>query len=66
MEQADLLVPIARKREKQAGLGAVSRSTVYRLIDEGHLVRVKIGSRSYITTASIQAYVASLVNQAAS
>jgi excisionase family DNA binding protein len=37
-------------------LGGRSRSTVYRLIGEGKLNRVKIGARSLITRESIARY----------
>ena len=43
------------------GVGSV---TVYRLINEGELVRVKIGSRTFITRQSIDAYVERLVTSA--
>lgn len=35
---------------------AVSRSTVYRLIERGHLHRVKAGSNTRITEASVMTY----------
>ena len=35
---------------------AVSRSTVYRLIEKGHLHRVKAGSGTRITEDSLMAY----------
>ena len=35
---------------------AVSRSTVYRLIERGHLHRVKAGSGTRITEDSLMAY----------
>ena len=35
---------------------AVSRSTVYRLIQKGHLHRVKAGSGTRITEASVMTY----------
>ena len=35
---------------------AVSRSTVYRLIEKGHLCRVKAGSGTRITEDSLMAY----------
>lgn len=42
--------------ETQAALGGLSRSAIYELIDKGHLVRVKVGRRSFVTTASIADY----------
>lgn len=41
-------------------LGGISRSTIYQLIAAGHLVRVKIGQRVFVTAASIAAYVETL------
>ena len=45
-------------------LGSVGRTTIYELINEGALKRVKIRSRSFITDKSIQAYVGELENAA--
>ncbi|WP_442595591.1 helix-turn-helix transcriptional regulator [Parapusillimonas sp. JC17] len=46
-----------RVRTAQAKLG-VSRSTIYRLVNEGELVLVKIGKRSSgITAASVHALI---------
>ena len=36
----------------------VSRTTVYALIGEGKLVRVKIGKRAFVTAASVEALLA--------
>lgn len=41
-------------------LGNISRSTIYRLIDQGKLVRVNIGSKAVITGESLAAYVEEL------
>ena len=49
-----LLVPIP---ETGAMLGGLSRVTVYDLVNKGHLVKVNIGRRGFITRASIEAYV---------
>lgn len=40
---------------------ALSRSTIYELIDSGDLVRIKHGNRAMITLESAQAFVARLV-----
>lgn len=39
-------------------LGGIKRTTVYDLVDSGEIVRVKVGRRSMITRASLDAYVA--------
>jgi excisionase family DNA binding protein len=41
----------------QRTLGGLHRETIGRLIRKGHLTRVKIGSRSLITRASVDAFV---------
>lgn len=38
----------------------VGRATIYRLIDSGHLERVKSGRRALVTVESIEAYVQQL------
>ncbi len=48
------LVPI---EDAQNELGGISRTTLYRLIDEGYLVRARIGRRAFITGDSIAAYI---------
>lgn len=45
-------------------LGGVCRSRVYKLVDERELIRVKIGSRAFITRASIDAYLSRLTAEA--
>lgn len=44
----------------QQELGGVSRPTIYRLLKRGLLRRVKLGSRAFITRASVQEYLRSL------
>lgn len=44
-----------------AGLGGVSRSTVYELINKGRLTRCSIGRRSFVTAESLDAYIESLI-----
>jgi hypothetical protein len=41
-------------------LGGISRTTVYQLVNDGHLVKVNIGSRGFITGQSLTHYVESL------
>ena len=48
------LVPIA---DAQSALGGISRTTIYRLVEEGRLRRVNIGHRSFITGDSINQYI---------
>ncbi|WP_255206944.1 helix-turn-helix domain-containing protein [Mycolicibacterium sp. PAM1] len=48
------LVPI---EDAQTELGGIGRTTLYRLIEEGHLVRARIGRRAFITGDSIAAYI---------
>ncbi|UTN93131.1 helix-turn-helix DNA-binding protein [Gordonia Phage Phauci] len=44
--------------DTQARLGGISRRTVYKLIDDGRLERVKVGARAMITRDSLDAYIA--------
>lgn len=48
------LVPI---EDAQHELGGIGRTTLYRLIKDGHLVRANIGRRAFITGESIAAYI---------
>lgn len=48
------LVPI---EDAQRELGGIGRTTLYELIDQGHLVRARIGRRAFITGDSIAAYI---------
>ncbi|MDP7735139.1 helix-turn-helix transcriptional regulator [Mycobacterium paragordonae] len=48
------LVPIP---EARSALGEIGRSTLYELIDQGELVRVKLGRRAFVTAESLAAYV---------
>jgi excisionase family DNA binding protein len=41
----------------QEVLGGIGRTTVYELMKDGSLESVKIGSRSFITRRSLEAYV---------
>lgn len=54
------LVPI---EDAQSELGGIGRTTLYRLIDEGHLVRARIGRRAFITGDSIAAYISSITTE---
>ena len=49
-----LLIPIPGAC---SALGDVSRTTVYKLVDDQELTRVNIGRRSFITAESLVAYV---------
>lgn len=57
MDRSQLLVSIQEAREK---LGGISTTTVYELAKRGHITKVNIGTRSFITADSIAAYVDSL------
>lgn len=48
------LVPI---EDAQRELGGIGRTTLYELIEHGHLVRARIGRRAFITGDSITAYI---------
>lgn len=52
-----LLVSIA---DACTQLGGVSRTTVYALVNDGHLVKANIGRRGFITGESLTRYVESL------
>lgn len=55
------LVPIEDSQEQ---LGGIARSTLYGLVNAGHLTKVNIGRRGFITADSIDAYVESLTQEA--
>jgi len=44
----------------QTELGGIGRTTLYRLIEDGHLVRARIGRRAFITGESIANYINSI------
>jgi hypothetical protein len=52
-----LLYPYEEARER---LGGIGRSTLYKLVERGDLVNVKIGRHSFITGDSISTFVAHL------
>jgi len=51
------LIPLDRARQE---LGGIGRTKLYALVRDGHLVALKIGSKTVICTASLEAFVASL------
>ena len=55
------LVPVQEVSEKW--LGGLGRTSVYRLMKQGHLTRVKIGQRSFVTSKSLEAYLDRLEQQ---
>jgi hypothetical protein len=57
VETNRLLVPYDDAR---TALGGIGRTTRYELVDRGHLVKVNIGRRGFVTAKSIAAYVESL------
>jgi len=53
--------PLAHSINEVVGMGAFgSRSTVYKMLNNGELEGVKVGSRTFITDASIQKKLAKL------
>ena len=46
------LVPVQEVSEKW--LGGLGRTSVYRLMKQGHLTRVKIGQRSFVTSKALR------------
>jgi hypothetical protein len=54
------LVPI---EDAQNELGGIGRTTLYRLIEDGHLVRARIGRRAFITGESIASYINSITQE---
>lgn len=46
-ESARRLIPIENAQKE---LGGIGRTTLYRLVKEGHLARASIGRRSFITS----------------
>ncbi|WP_231645987.1 helix-turn-helix transcriptional regulator [Mycolicibacterium mengxianglii] len=52
-DRSPALMPISAVGPYLGGLG---RTTVYKLVSEGELTKVKIGPRGYVTTESIAAY----------
>ena len=61
-DRAKRLVPIPEAR--QEWLGGIGHTKTYDLINRGLLVKVNIGTRSFITTESLAAYVDSLTEAA--
>ena len=49
--------------EAMERLGGSGRTTLWRLIKDGHLARVNIGRRAFVTAESLDAYVASLTEE---
>lgn len=54
------LIPI---EDAQQELGGIGRTTLYRLIEQGHLVRANIGRRAFITGESIANYINSITRE---
>lgn len=48
-----------------AELGGVSRSTIYELVNQGHLTLAHIGRRSFVIAESLDSYIESLIPAAA-
>jgi predicted DNA-binding transcriptional regulator AlpA len=56
-ESARRLIPIENAQKE---LGGIGRTTLYRLVKEGHLARASIGRRSFITGESLDSYIDSI------
>lgn len=56
-----LLLPYS---DAQNALGGIGRTTLWELVRDGHLVKVSIGRRGFITAKSIAAYVDRLTEAA--
>lgn len=52
--------PLISIQKTQEALGDVGRTKIYELINQGHLAKVNIGTRSLITCESINAYITRL------
>ena len=50
--------------EATQALGGIGRTMLFELINDGHLEKVNIGRRGFITSSSINAYVNSLTEAA--
>jgi predicted DNA-binding transcriptional regulator AlpA len=60
--EEQVIVPVDDVPDK---LGGISRSQVFKLMKEGHLQRIKIGRRSFVTTESIDGYIHELIEGSA-
>ncbi|AWT55801.1 helix-turn-helix domain-containing protein [Mycolicibacterium smegmatis] len=60
-EPVNRLVSIPEAKEKW--LGGLGRTSVFALIKQGHLTRVKIGRRTFVTSKSLEAYLDRLEQQ---
>lgn len=62
-EQVGRLVPIP---DSCGVLGGIGRTKLYELINDGHLTRVRIGARAFITSESLESFLGELTNGAVS
>ena len=60
MSKIRKLYPIPEAREL---LGGIGHSTIYRLVNEGHITKVNIGRRGFITAESLEAYIETLIEE---
>lgn len=61
MSNTRQLIPI---EDAQDVLGGIARSTLYGLVNRGHITKVNIGRRGFITAESLDTYVHSLATEA--
>jgi excisionase family DNA binding protein len=57
MDRADIRPKLVDIRETMTQIPVKSRTTVYELVDRRELVAVKVGSRTFITQESIDAFI---------
>jgi len=56
--------PLYNLSDVAVKLGNVSRSTIYRLIDQNKLVRVRLGAKALITGESLAGFIEELKQEA--
>ncbi len=56
--------PLVPMPETMEVLGGIGRTKLYELVNEGQITKVNIGSRSFITADSLEAYLERLVGNA--
>ena len=60
--EARRLMPLP---EAQYRVGGIGKSKLYMLVEEGDLVKVNVGTRAFITSDSVDAYIERLAAAAA-
>ncbi len=57
MKQEFVMVRMTYTIDEVATLLGLGRTTIYKLIDEGHLTRIKIGARTLIPARDVEALI---------